>query len=94
MSNYDAMPVVTLTKLVNDDRQNLRAADAGTGLTHLNDAAILARKAGIARKLVHMAFSLRERDAMPIEEFDVIVNECRPYQAHATPSAKEPAHSS
>lgn len=94
MSNYDATPVVTLTKLVSEDRESLRAADAGTGLTHLNDAAILAKKSAIARRLVHMAFSLRERNAMPHEEFDVIVDECRPYQTHAAPSAKESVHSS
>lgn len=89
MSNYDSTPVELLNRLISEDRENLKASDAGTGLTHINSAAVLAEKEAIARRLTHMAFSLSQRGSMSPEDFAMIVGECRPYQTRSTIPVQE-----
>lgn len=84
MSEFDVMPINQLSKLVEKDRLNLKADDAGTEMTHLNDAQILVEKASIARRLNKMAFYLSQRDGLASEDLGIIAGECRPYLIHAS----------
>jgi hypothetical protein len=94
MSDFDSMPIDLLTKLVGEDRVRLQASDAGTQRTHMNDAAVLAEKMVIARRLNHMAFCLSQRDGVAFEDFATIAAECRPYLAHAAIPVGESVHAS
>jgi hypothetical protein len=90
VSDFELKSTAELTAQMEEARQHLRSPDAGTGLTHINDAEVLQKKAKIALILNRIAFTLKFRDDIQPEVFDAVTDECRPYLVRANAPSMEP----